>query len=363
MRWRVVGALCVLSAAAAAPEKVANFRSITFAELSPLARNDALVERLLSPFARADLIDTNAARTLSDFPIDPRNEKFGIFVPQLRPATGYGLIVWVSPLEQAGMPPGWADTLDREGVIFVTAARSGNGTSPLGRRIPLALTARDNLMRSHPIDPDRIWISGFSGGSRVAQRMALAYPDLFNGAILDGSVDEIGGADLPLPPRKDFERFLDGTSIVLSSGEEDRFNVDAARRVLSNLRRHCFNRSVVEVRRREGHVMMDGRSLAKAIRFLSGERGPASPDDLRCRQQLYAKVNEELARAESFVERGDREARDAVLKLDQRYGRLAAPRSLELRARIGGRAQGRSVSLLAPHAPLSYRARRPAGGS
>lgn len=335
MNLRVFGALVALCSIAASPEIIAKFKAVSFADATPLARNGALIERLFSPFAAADLANKNDAATLNALPIDPKDEKFGLYVPSEKPAEGYGLLVWVSPLDEAGMPPGWPATLEERGVIFVTAERSGNYTSPLGRRIPLALTAAANVVRNYAIDPDRIWIAGFSGGARIAERMALAYPDVFSGAILDGSSDIVGSADLPLPPRKNFERLLDRMSVVFSSGEEDEYNTEAAERVASSLRRHCFDRLSIEVRRREGHVMMNGGSLAKAIEFLDRTREEPIAGDRQCREELYSKIDAELARADAMVQQGGRGARAAIRTIDRRYGRLAAPRSLELRARVG----------------------------
>jgi pimeloyl-ACP methyl ester carboxylesterase len=334
MNLRVFGALAALCSIAASPG-IAKFKAVTFTDTTPLARNGELIKRLLSPFAYADLANKTDPAALNALPIDPNNEKFGLYVPTEKPAKGYGLLVWVSPLEGAGMPFGWSATLEDRGVIFVTAARSGNETSPLGRRIPLALTAAANVVRNYPIDSNRIWIAGFSGGSRVAERMALAYPDVFSGAILDGSSDTIGSADLPLPPREDFERLLDRMSIVFSTGQVDEYNTEDAKRVVSSLRQHCFDRLSVEVRPHEGHDAMNGRSLAKAIEFLDRTREEPLPADRQCREELYSKIDGELARADAMVQHGSRGARAAIRTIDRRYGRLAAPRSLELRARVG----------------------------
>src|SRR4051794_7940753 len=335
MKVRVFGALAALCLIAASPGPIPKFKAVTFAETTPLARNGELIKRLFSPFASADLAKKNDAATLATFPIDPRQEKFGLYVPAKKPAGGYGLLVWVSPLDGAGMPRDWPATVEDRGVIFVTAGRSGNFPSPLGRRIPLALTAAANVVRSYPIDPDRVWIAGFSGGARIAERMALAYPDVFSGAILDGSADKIGAPDLPLPPRANFERLLDRMAIVLSTGQEDEYNTSDARRVISSLRDHCFDRLSVEVRPHEGHVVMSGKSLAKAIEFLDRPREPPRQGDRQCREQLYLRVDSELARAEAMVRQGGRAARAAIRTIDGRYGQLAAPRSLELRARAG----------------------------
>jgi pimeloyl-ACP methyl ester carboxylesterase len=53
----------------------------------------------------------------------------------------------------------------------------------LWRRISLALDAAHNVQRRYKIDSERLFITGFSGGGRVACHLALAYPDVFRGGI------------------------------------------------------------------------------------------------------------------------------------------------------------------------------------
>ena len=333
MKRLLLGVVAALGTTGLALQEGARLEVKTFAEASPLTRNAALIERLVSPLTHAKLLAANDAQALANPPVDVEKERFGLFVPGQKPPKGYGLLVWVSPFDEIALPPGWATVLNREGIIFVMAGRSGNLMPLLGRRVPLALSARENVVRHHSIDPDRIWIGGYSGGARVAQRIALAYPDLFSGAVLDGGADAIGGADLPLPKRAQFERFGENSAVAFTTGGRDEVNSDAARRALASMRRNCIDRAWVEVRRGEGHAIMGRRSLASAIQFLDRPRLPPSADNLRCREQIYARVDQSLAQAATLVETGDRSAQEALAKIDQLYGWLASPRVVQLRAK------------------------------
>ena len=62
-----------------------------------------------------------------------------LYVPAHPPPAGYGLLVFIPPWQEARLPAGWAPILDQAGIIFVSAAGSGNAEKPLARRIPLAL--------------------------------------------------------------------------------------------------------------------------------------------------------------------------------------------------------------------------------
>src|ERR1700694_765343 len=152
---------------------------VVFSESSPLSSSAEILHRLLSPLNAVQVSKrlAHSAVALRDQPIELAQERFTVFVPSHPPAQGYGLLVFVPPWQNAVLPRGWAAILDRRGVIFVSAANSGNEASILDRRDPLALLAAHNIMQRFRVDLERIYIGGFSGGSRVALRLALAYPD------------------------------------------------------------------------------------------------------------------------------------------------------------------------------------------
>ena len=79
-------------------------------------------------------------------------------------------------------------------MLVVSAAHSGNDEATFARREPLALLAAHNIRKQYPVDSDRIYIAGFSGGSRIALRLALGYPDVFRGVILNAGSAPIGSS-------------------------------------------------------------------------------------------------------------------------------------------------------------------------
>src|ERR1700730_6918458 len=153
---------------------------VVFSDYSPLSSSTELLHRLLSPLSAVQVGKklASSAVALRDQPINLAQEKFTVYVPSHPPAQGYGLLVFIPPWDNAMLPRGWAAILDRRGVIFVSAANSGNEANILDRRDPLALLAAHNVMQRFRVDSERIYIGGFSGGSRVALRLALGYPDV-----------------------------------------------------------------------------------------------------------------------------------------------------------------------------------------
>lgn len=213
--------LCILWLLAA-PAKA---EEVVFTEVSPLSRNEELMRRML-PRDQATALAEGLAKQgkhLAEQSIDPALERFTLHVPPEEPAGGYALLVFVPPWQQAKIPLGWEEVLDRLGVIYVSAARSGNEEITLARREPLALIAAANVMARYKVDPAKVFIGGFSGGSRVAERLALGYPDLFHGALLDAGSDRLG-TDPPPPPEDLLALFKERSRLVFVTGEADSIN-------------------------------------------------------------------------------------------------------------------------------------------
>src|SRR5258708_17468696 len=171
---------------------------VVFSDYSPLSSSAEVLHRLLSPPNAAEVRKrlAHSTVTLRDQPIDLAQERFTVYVPSHLPTQGYGLLVFVPPWENAMLPRGWAAILDRRGVIFVSAANSGNAANILDRRDPLALLAAHNIMQRFRVDPERIYIGGFSGGSRCA----LPLPPRLPHPVLAAFPNAATSASLSPPP-------------------------------------------------------------------------------------------------------------------------------------------------------------------
>jgi predicted esterase len=117
------------------------------------------------------------------YPYKMEDESWAVHVPRdYDPDVPLGLLVFVSAGNGASMGY-WVKAVEGHQMIFVSPLKAGNSESPVGRRMPLALDAVYNLGGIYSIDPERIYISGFSGGGRLASRLAIAFPDIFTGGI------------------------------------------------------------------------------------------------------------------------------------------------------------------------------------
>src|SRR5882757_3994619 len=312
---------------------------VVFSDYSPLSASAELAHRLLSPL-NAVAVDKRLAHSavaLRDQPIDLARERFAVYVPSHPPARGYGLLVFIPPWESATLPRGWAAILDRHGVIFVSAANSGNGANVLDRREPLALLAAHNIMRRFHVDPERTYIAGFSGGSRVALRVALEFPDVFRGAFLNAGSDPIGDAQAPLPSPELFSRFQEMTRIVYITGQNDAVNVDKDAASRQSMLEWCVFDWYVERSPWAGHEVAGPAGLDRALDMLDKHAEPNLARLAKCRTHINQRLGKEIDQANDLLAAGNVDgARRLLDKIDTRYGGLAAPRSVDLAARILG---------------------------
>jgi dienelactone hydrolase len=310
---------------------------VVFSDYSPLSRSAELLRRLLSPL-NADQASKRLAHSavaLRDQAIDLAQERFTVYVPSHSEAQGYGLLVFVPPWENAVLPRGWAEILDRHGVIFVSAANSGNAANVLDRREPLALLAAHNMMQRFRVDPQRIYIGGFSGGSRIALRLALGFPDLFRGAFLNAGSDPIGDAPTPLPPAELFSRFQEMTRIMYISGQNDAVNVEKDAASTRSMLEWCVFDSYLERSPWVEHEVAGSAALDRALVMLDKHGKPDLARLNNCRSHINQELAKQIDRASDLLAAGNLGgARTLLTHIDTRYGGLAAPRSIDLAARL-----------------------------
>lgn len=311
---------------------------VVIANYTPYAENAELLRRMASPLTRLAEERTLASSgaTLARYPLDVASERFLIYQPAAPPPpSGFALLVFVPPWQDARLPPGWAAVLEQFGVVLTTAARSGNDENPLGRRVPLALLAAAEARRRFPIDPERVYVGGFSGGSRIALRIALAYPDVFRGAILDAGSDPIGTPELPLPPQDLLALFQAQTRLVYITGERDTDHLADDARSIRSLHQWCVANVDEAVQPHVQHEVALPGALSQALASL-GARGREEPRKLaNCRAALAADLATRVHEVEELLARGA--THDAAVRLrqiDERFGGLAAPQIVELARRL-----------------------------
>jgi pimeloyl-ACP methyl ester carboxylesterase len=205
----------------------------------------------------------------------------------------------------------------------------------MGRREPLALLAAINILADYRVDPEHVYIGGFSGGSRIAERLAIGYPDLFRGAILNAGSNSLGDASaeppIPLPPRELFYQFQSGTHLIYVTGARDTSRVDDDLLSARSMQEWCVFNVETIVEPFLDHTVAQPAALSRALSSLAAGIHQDADRLARCRSTIDAEINRQNGKVTSLISSGNRAAADKLLeKMDQRYGGLAVPESLEL---------------------------------
>ncbi|WP_460453633.1 alpha/beta hydrolase family protein [Arenimonas aestuarii] len=288
--------------------------------------------RLLSPLSGRDVTRFLAAegRKLAAEPFAPGDFSVDLYVPRRQPEAGYGLLVFVPPMDEFAIPSDWKRVLEQRGLLLVMPRGAGNDADVFGRRIPAVLHAEAFAASTYRLDPGRRYVGGFSGGARLAQRVALAWPDVFQGSLQFAGSVLVGENLMPPPARELFDQARRQGRFVLVSGGQDmpnRRNDALARERFQAL---CFAGVRSFGPARLDHWVPDARGFAKALDRLEAP-AQASPDIETCERDLDAAVARALDGVQARLDAGEViAARDALVALDDRYGGLAAPRSLDL---------------------------------
>ncbi len=238
------------------PGRTGAFRT-AFAERSPLSSIEVFVKRFGGTLEAVRANDPKEGR------YDLAEETFEVYVPAAyrlvsdsnpspgsvsEPASrpGWGLVVWLSPGSFGGPADSGVEAiLDRQQLLWV-GANSASNVRPAWDRINLALDAAANMRALYDLDPERIYVAGYSGGGRLASELAMLYPEVFRGEISwfgcnyfrDVPVPDRPGnhwsADFPVPP--ELARLRRDSRFVLVTGEVDfnRYQTAAYFRAMKN---------------------------------------------------------------------------------------------------------------------------------
>jgi predicted esterase len=111
------------------------------------------------------------------------NQIYQLFVPADYSASRqWPLVLCVSPGDGPCGWPNFEPICRSQGVIFASPMNTGNN-QPFAMRARIVLDVLDDVRRRLSIDPDRVYLSGMSGGGRVAARVAYALPEACAGAL------------------------------------------------------------------------------------------------------------------------------------------------------------------------------------
>ena len=172
----------------------------------------------------------------------------------------HGVLVFVKPIDSGELPENWAAELDRHHLIWIAADDYGN-ERPRAQRILAAIAGLKLIESAQPIDKNRIYIGGMSGGGRVASQVITRFPGRFSGALYVVGADFWTSAEEPLKSRITAKRY------VFVTGSRD-FNRRDMKRVHAKYQAAGATQVLLMDPPGFGHEYPDAAQLQQAIDFL-----------------------------------------------------------------------------------------------
>jgi hypothetical protein len=156
---------------------------------------------------------SKSASLPSDY--DSKKQRYELYVPKNYKADrAWPLVVFISPGDGPLGWTNWQKPCRQLGMLFCAPYGAGNNC-PVGKRTRIVLDMLDDVRRHYRIDPDQTYLTGFSGGGRMACSIAFALPELFGGVI------PVCGTNPPHRLSYLRHRLHDRLSVAFVTGETD----------------------------------------------------------------------------------------------------------------------------------------------
>ena len=192
---------------------------------------------------------------------DSKKQTYELFVPERKdPKKPVPAILFISAGDE---PSGWKafeKTCKDNGFVFIGVRGAGNNVPP-PKRVRVVFDCFDDVRKQLPLDPDRTYVSGFSGGARIACAVSFALPEYFGGVI-----PVCAGGDLREEPWLR-HRAIDRLSAALVTGEAD-FNRGEVERWKGLMWKDIGIRTRVWTQSKMGHAMPPSATLSEAVKWL-----------------------------------------------------------------------------------------------
>ena len=147
----------------------------------------------------ASAFGPTAAKVPADY--DSRRQHYQLFVPRdYNPSKDWPLVVFISPGDDPLGWRYWQKTCEKAGALFCSPYAAGN-SCPVGQRTRIVLDMLDDVRRGYKIDPDQTYLTGLSGGGRMACTIAFALPEYFGGVAPACGTNPLPRLDALAAPR------------------------------------------------------------------------------------------------------------------------------------------------------------------
>ncbi len=236
--------------------------SATFAEASPLSAWPAFLDH-------AGAMWGLGKGTLESSPYRIADESFDVYVPKSYDGSAaFGLIAFVNSGKGGGPPGGYDRVCDEQKLVWIGGANVPNERDATDRG-RLTVDAVFNIGKIYRINPDRVYVSGMSGGGRVASHLAIPYADVFTGGsiFLCGCNPLIMPADPPTA--KHVDELAKSHRFALVTGSDD-YNKPGTKDVCAQYQGMKLPYVKYFEQAGLGHELPSAATFGEAVTFLDG---------------------------------------------------------------------------------------------
>lgn len=215
---------------------------------------------------RLDWTFVVSTRSLTDPPKDwlgdhdSTSQSYELFVPKTKGKAALPAIVFISPGNEPGGWRAFEKLCKARGMVFIGPRGAGNDC-PGRKRVRIVLDALDDVRRNFTLDPDRTYITGFSGGGRMAAAIGFALPEAFGGVMpicASGTLREEPWLR---------QRVQDRLSVAVLTGEKD-FNRGEVERLAGTYFKAIGVRSRTWTQPGLGHAIPGEKVLGEALTWM-----------------------------------------------------------------------------------------------
>jgi predicted esterase len=245
---------------------------------------------------------------------DSLKQRFQLYVPRSYDAArAWPLLVFISPGDAPLGWRSWQKVCEENRWLFCAPYGAGNNCPP-GQRTRMVLDMLDQVRLSYHIDPERTYLTGFSGGGRMACAIGFALPEYFGGVIPLCGTNPLNRLDYLR------HRVHDRLSVAFVTGESD-FNRIENEKYLFPMFQDLDIRSRLWVVPKLGHGIPGPTVLAEACKWLEEDLSRRR-NDVRKRPTLACPPADALTPRQLAARA--LEAAEADLKEDDRIWRGVA---------------------------------------
>ncbi len=188
-------------------------------------------------------------------------QNFELYVPRTyNKRRAWPVVIFVSPSDKAMGFRHWRKACEELGIIFAGPHGAGNNCDTR-ERIRIVLDVLDEVRRNYHTDVDRTYISGFSGGGRIACAIGFSLPAHFGGVVPVCAAGDLRQESWLR------HRVIDRLSVAHVTGETD-FNRAEVERFRGPILADVGVRTRTWVVSKLGHAMPAGDQLLEVARYL-----------------------------------------------------------------------------------------------